>query len=873
MSLKSIAHSWISKIGEYYNGDIYDQKKIPFFWFLGKFLSRVGLSDEDTNLLKDLSKRGTIVYTLKNKSQLNCLILKNLTQRKGLRGPEYCHGINMILWQPLTAAAKTMLSCFLYNPYKTEYLKKLTKKNESSIIYVRGSAHIGSRYPKDPLLQLIDAQREMDGPVFLVPQLVSYGRRREKKKKNILELLFGEAENPGMIRRTVSFFRNSKKAFVISCTPINLKEFLKENANKSSNTVSYLLRREIIERIDREKRSIVGPLLKSREEIMGTVLRDSGLVDFMTQYAVEEGKDYQEVVREASKYLYEIAADYRDSYIGFLDRLLTWVWNNIYDGIIIDKEGLAKIREISKRMPFVVVPCHRSHIDYLLIHYIFYYNNIQLPFIAAGTNLLIWPLGHIFRRSGAFFLRRSFVGNMLYGTVFAKYIEVLIREGLPIEFFIEGGRSRTGKMVMPRYGLLSMVIQAYREGACKNLAIIPVYIGYDRVIEEKSYLQELGGKKKQKEKTSSLMKTGSILKKRYGRVYLNVGEPIEVEEYLANCGTPIEERTVSERQSLYRKMGYEIARRINDVSVVTPFALVASGLLGHYRRGISQDDLIAVLNEFTVYLAYKKIRLSSTFAQMERSILEVLTIFESSGYISKMGFDAEEEEESAEIIYSVEEEKRLNLEYYKNNILHYFMPIAFVSTSILSRDQNSMPLSRIFDDYRFFKTLFWNEFIFDDDVDDAEEIRKTLLFMRERGLISYYEKNGDITSLEIKGRGMLNLKYYSGLIQNYIESYWITIRGIMYLKNKSRPERDLIRKIHKTGIKMYKKGEISRSEALSQPNYKGALRYLQDSGIIAISNSSSDADRKKNEKHFSLTGQKNQMEQMRRTLFKFIALH
>ena len=121
------------------------------------------------------------------------------------------------------------------------------------------------------------------------------------------------------------------------------------------------------------------------------------------------------------------------------------------------------------------------------------------------------------------------------------------------------------------------------------------------------------------------MKTRSVLKRRYGHVYMNIGEPIEVEDYIAGCGTPIEERTTSERQSLYRKMGYEIARRINDVSVVTPFSLVASGLLSHYRRGISQDDLMTILDELTAYLSHKNVRFASTLAQTDRAVAEALS--------------------------------------------------------------------------------------------------------------------------------------------------------------------------------------------------------------------------------------------------------
>ncbi|MDD5475157.1 MAG: 1-acyl-sn-glycerol-3-phosphate acyltransferase, partial [Syntrophales bacterium] len=690
--------------------------------------------------------------------------------------------------------------------------------------------------------------------------------------RSFTELLFGPSDNPGPVRRFVLFLRNSRKAAVISCEPIDLSLLINENREASPEMISDLLRREIINRINAERRSILGPLLKSREEIVGQVLRDAELVQTMNEMALEEGVEPRDVVRKASRYLNEIAADYRDSYIAFLDRLLTWVWNNIYDGIIIDREGLAKIREISKKMPFVIVPCHRSHMDYLLIHYIFYYNNIQLPFIAAGNNLTIWPLGHIFRRSGAFFLRRTFAGNRLYAKVFEKYIKVLLQEGHPLEFFIEGGRSRTGKMVMPKYGLLSMVIQAYREKACDDIAIFPVYIGYDRIIEEKSYLKELGGNVKRQETTVDLVKSSRVLKKRYGRVYLNIGEPIQLKEYLSRAVPSIDDRTTEERQSLYRKMGYEIANRINNVSVVTPFALVASALIGHYRRGIAHDDLRTVIDELKDYLEFRKVPFSSTFSDIDYAISEALIFFESSGNISKMGVDDEEEEEEfAEIIYSVVEGRRMGLEYYKNNILHFFLPISFMASSIISCNEDNIPLSRVMDDYRFLKTLFWNEFIFDDESDDMEEIRDTLAYLSDRGMINHDETFDDTTRIIVTGKGRISLAPFAGLIQNYIESYWIVLRGSSYLKTRERSERDLMKRSHKLGIKMYKKGEITREEALSQPNYRGAFRYLQDAGVIIVSTGSTERERKKETKMLSLGEDRSQLEAIRQKLFQFVS--
>ncbi len=384
---------------------------------------------------------------------------------------------------------------------------------------------------------------------------------------------------------------------------------MRSGEGQSPEELVQQLRGELIARIAEEKESIVGPILKSREEIIGMVLRDRGLNALMEEMAAKGKKGKKDgfaaVQKAARKYLAEIAADYNDIYVEVWDKVLTWLWNNIYDGVVVDGEGIAKIRNVSKKMPFIIIPCHRSHIDYLLLSYIFYKHNIQMPFVAAGTNLSFFPMGYIFRKSGAFFLRRSFKGNELYGEVFAKYVKVLLKEGLPLEFFIEGGRSRTGKMVMPKYGLLSMIIQAYQEKACEDLAAIPVYIGYDRVIEEKAYLQELGGAPKEKEKATEMIKSSRLLRRRYGRVYMNVGEPIHLKAYLAAQEKPHEEMTIVERQALYRRIGYTIVRAINKVSVVTPFALTAAGLLCYDRRGISLGELREVLAVFHDYLSFR----------------------------------------------------------------------------------------------------------------------------------------------------------------------------------------------------------------------------------------------------------------------------
>jgi glycerol-3-phosphate O-acyltransferase len=871
---------------ECYGGSLYDSRRFSLSRFLEGVLSRVELADEGLEGLRPLYAKGVVVFAQKNASQLNALILRNVLTRKGLPLPVYCHALNMVLWQPFAAAFKCFFSRLFdlifrknsLHPYKTEYLKRLALAGESSLIYLRDSEFLGSRYVKDPLIQLLHAQKEMDRPIFIVPVVFSYGKRREKKDKTIEEILFGQVENPDPLRRIITFFRYSKKASVILAKPINLLEHLEQTMARSHESISYHLRRELIDRINEERRAISGPVLKSKEEIIVTVLRDAFLVKAMEEQAIKEKKDFKLVFNEAKKYLKEIAADYQDFYIDVWEKILSWLWNNIYDGVVLDKEGLARVRDVSKRMPYVVVPCHRSHIDYLLLSYVFEKSSIQLPFVAAGTNLMFWPAGAIFRQSGAFFVRRSFRGNALYGEVFAKYVKVLLKEGLPIEFFIEGGRSRTGKMVMPKYGMLSMILRAYQEGISSDLAIIPVYIGYDRVIEEKAYLEELGGASKTRETATDVIRSSGVLRKRYGRVYLNIGEMIFLKSYLESLEKPLDDMTLPERQSLYRKIGYEIVGEINKVSVVTPFSMIAAGLLCHYRRGLSHNDLMDIIQDLYDYLSYRKVKFASTFANRERAIADALTLFESSGLISKMGVEEEDEEEDVEeIVYSLDDGKRLNLEYYKNNILHFFMPLSFVATSILATSEDTISLYRIMEDYKFFKRLFKNEFIFDDKIDDAEEVNAVLNYMHDRGMISG-EERGSEAWIEVRGRGRLSLRPFAGLIHNYIESYWVVIRGCSYLKKRARAERDFNKKIQQLGTRMYRKGEVLRAEALSSSNYQSAMKFLRESDILFLAQDDERKDRKgKKERKerrevriLTLTGDKSKIESLRQRLFRFL---
>ncbi len=861
---------------KFYSGRIYAKQDFLRFQLAKIFLSRISIADEYVESIKELATRGVVVYALKQRSKLNSLIIYEMAGRKGMPQPVYGHGMNMSFWQPFPKMIKFFWFSFFRHLIskkrawagKLTYLKAIVREKNSIIIHLGESEFIENKTAESGIASLINVQKNADFPIFIVPVLISYGRRREKEDESIINILFGQTEHTGAIRRLITFIRYANKAFMIPSEPVNLAEYLNIcGENTPQETIIHDLRGELVDRIEKEKTAVVGPVLKSKDEIIGMVMNDENLRKFISDYARRHKKDKSKVIRQAQSHLYEIAADYSETMIQILLRLLTWLWNNIYDGLVVDNEGLAKLRNISKKMPFVVIPCHRSHIDYLIFSYVLYVNNIQLTFIAAGDNLTFFPMGYIFRKSGAFFMRRSFRDDELYSEVFTKYIAILLKEDFPLEFFIEGGRSRTGKMVMPKYGLLSMVIQALQDKYCENFAAIPVYLGYDRIIEEKSYLKELAGAPKKAENAAEIIKTSKILRKRFGRVYLNIGEPIIMKEYLAAQEKPIEKMTLDERQALYRKIGYEIVLKINEVSVVTPFALVAAVILSHYRRGISHDELMDNLNEFYEYLLMKKVKLAATFASREKAITDAINMLTQSNLITKFGAEEEEDEEFQEVVYSLDEDKRLYLEYYKNNVLHFFVPICFVATSMIKSNEDIIPLSRVLGDYKFLKRLLWNEFIFDEKTDDVEEVNGVMEYLYNRKMINVEERE-DGAWIEIKGRGRMKLRAFAGLIHNYLESYWVVVKSCSYLKKKPLDEKEWLKKIKILADRLYRKGEVMRKEALSQVNYANMMRFMQDAELISAI--SKEAKGSKKEKVYSLTENRAEMEVLRRRLFKFL---
>ncbi len=837
----------------------------------------VGFPTRINNALTDCAREGVPVYVMNTVSKVDYLYFNYALRRAGAPLAEFANGINISTFHPWrTALAAWWRGLRGYKPPPdADIVRGLLTRRRSVLLFLRRGfsfTPLGSRPPQRTYLSdVIAVQRRVEHAIFIVPQVLVWERRPGTDRHNILDAFFGDPDAPGGLRKAFSFVFNHRRAFVRLGEVINVRAFLEEQApGQEEALLAERLRERIQQHFAREQRVIYGGQTKTPQEITSEILSDSQVEGQLRELAVAEQREFEAVQQEARSSLLEIAADMKLWMIELFCLLLTLVWARIYEGIELDEDGLERVRASGRDAPVVVVPSHKSHIDYLIVSYLFYRNGLVPPHIAAGSNLTFWPMGPIFRLSGAFFLRRSFRGQAVYAACFRAYVRKLLRDGNWIEFFIEGTRSRTGKLLPPRYGLLRLIVEAVADGEVDDVAVAPVNFGYERMVEERAYRKELEGGEKRSEGVGDLLGATQVLIHKYGRMRVQFGEVLSLRAELERQGVAIgaAERDDRAMQRAVRVFGYRILNGINSASVLTPTALVAAVLLSKVNRGISRQDLLlrvgylldtaarrgAVLSgPLKTTLRMRRQRLNSAATQdqqrnresgglpdplgaqaerarvlggaMEPFIDGALQMFEAGKWVVRKSFTEDE-------VYVVKRAGRLHLDYYKNNIIHVFVPDALFAAALLSviGPANNCDVDDLKNATKFLSVVLKFEFVYDPGVSFDEQYQESLDLYLEMGWLK--AEDGNILRLRDKVTPAVHL--YAKLVQNFIESYMLMGRALTVLGKGPMSDRAFVDHCQKQAAHMFELGDVQCYESCSKVNLSNALkifieqRYIQE---------------------------------------------
>ncbi len=519
----------------------------------------------------------------------------------------------------------------------------------------------------------------------IIPVSVFWGQS-PNRETSAWKLLFADSwAVTGRLRKLLSILVLGRKTRVQFSAPIQLNELVA--LNKGHERTLRMVHRMLRVHFRNQKTAVIGPDLSHRRNLVKGLVHGPQVREAIREEAARENIAVDKAEARALRYANEIASDYAYTAVRFLEVVLSWFWNKIYDGIRVSH--IEPLQDAVRGYEVIYVPCHRSHIDYLLLSYLLFRNGLTPPHIAAGINLNMPVIGGLLRRGGAFFMRRSFKGNPLYTAVFNEYLHTLFSRGFPVEYFVEGGRSRTGRMLRPKTGMLALTLRSYLRSSRLPILFVPVYVGYERVLEGRTYLGELRGAAKKKESIFDIFKVIGALRQRFGQVWVNFGEPLKLNEFLdqEQPGWRQQNHAPEFRpdwlNATTNRLAERIAQRLNEAAAVNPVNLVALAMLSTSRQALDRRSLARILNLYQRLLRAVPYSPHTTLPEGDGAAL--------IDYVKSLDLIAEQKDALGDILY-LDEQNAVLMTYYRNNVMHIFALPAllasfFQSSSRISRAQ------------------------------------------------------------------------------------------------------------------------------------------------------------------------------------------
>ncbi len=615
----------------------------------------------------------------------------------------------------------------------------------------------------------------------------------------------------GPIRTTPKYSLNAIDIACLLCGPILQRFLLLFSFGKplsleidSSRLSSRQLQRQLKLDFYRNIRVVRGTPFQSREVQSQIVLSGD---DFHREInsIVERSKiPLSLALKQARKEFFRIAAS---------PRTLAYVPAAIISHILIKRlfaglsvKGLEQFSEATRRDPVVLVPLHRSHLDYVLMGYVLYKASINPPLVAAGINLSFWPAGRIIRSLGGYFVKRDARNDRIHGLVLRRYVTYLLKRGHLQEFFIEGGRSRSGAMRFPKLGLLKIFFQALSKGARRDVLFVPVSITYENVIEDTVYAEENSGQAKVKENLSSLVRARKFLKNKYGEVSIRFGEAISLSDYLAkaNSGSATSKKSVLD-------FGLLLTKRIQDGTSISLTSLLYTTLMSAPHYGLTESRYRALLSNFLQNALISE-QVSTGQSELTPQLKHFLEYPEQSLHHFTDRLLIKHKSYIDQEFYFIPGKFRFTADFYRNSILHLFLPSTLLAISELAYESTAdESVEKVFE-------IFRHSFFFSDWQSLQSAVERTRSGLRERGLLN---DNSFIRRVP----GLFTPELLLAAIQSLL---W-TLEHIEQLITRSHPitENELL-KIMQTNAETGKyAGALTATEAASRTHLENSLTTLK----------------------------------------------
>ena len=724
-----------------------------FSSFARRFFKHFSLDENVIERLKALEARGSVVYVMRYSSRLDYFLFNALFLRHGLRLSNFANSTHFYYYRPLRQFIPVLFTLRRGRPREVEHtedrdvVRREVHAGRSLFLFLRTQRlksflrrrKSGKRADElDLISEVVRSVRDEDsrGEVFVVP-LAIFWRKGPRSQNRFLNVDYGSLTRPSDFAKVARFLSTYRSLSVKVGNEIDVGLFACATPDDEPERIARKIRRAILIYLYREEKGVEGPTLKPRWRVLREVLADPGVRSAMAVRASADRGSPEKAEREVEKIFREISANMGSTWLAIGAWIVGGLFKRLFASIEIHR--LAEIAEDAKRHPIVLVPSHRSYFDFLILSWLFYQNYLVPPHIAARDNMAFGPFGFLFRRVGAFYLRKSF-DDPLYKEVFRAYIAYLVREGFTQEFFIEGGRSRTGKTLAPRLGMLSWDVDAFLESKRRDLFFVPIAISYERLVEESGMIEELDGAEKSKESVLGLLRARKYLQRKFGSVHVSFGEPISLAGALGNQRERFEalqrgqidspelrEVLENRKREFVSDLGHSLVERIGWATVANATSVAAVVLMGGAHTGLLRERLVAGMQDVAALLKLQGVRLTPAF---DRDLGELR---EAIGFLERSDLIHSRLDHRGEIVY-FEENRRRALDMYRNSIAHFLViPSILARATLVGLDQ-----SEVRGEIEVWIDVFYREYY----------ASRELYFTRGEALLEHFESEGWVESVD-----------------------------------------------------------------------------------------------------------------------------
>jgi glycerol-3-phosphate O-acyltransferase len=667
--------------------------------------------------------------------------------------------------------------------------------------------------------------------VVWLPGLV--GGKRTARPSDLLKL--GDPRDPGRLRQLWVLARHRDRCRVVAAEPAPVDELRRRwrdaGGSDSGNTASLaeFVARQAALALERAERKLRGARYKVPRLVEDEILDRPAFRGGLQKLARETRLSPARAARRASRYLREIAAAHSPFVIDLVSNLIRRLYTLGYGEVLqYDREQLAGITRLAQRHPIVFLPSHKSNLDHLVLQYMLYEHGLPPNHTAGGINMNFFPVGPLVRRSGVFFIRRSFRDNSIYKHVLRSYIDYLIEKRFNLEWYIEGGRSRSGKLLPPRFGMLAYVVDAFRRGKSDDVYLIPVSIAYDQIQDVGSYSAEARGGAKQAESFGWFLGVIRSLRRRYGNIYIRFGGPISLKAQLSlpDPDAPPE----SERQSLeLQKLAFEVSVRINQATPITPTSLVTLAMLGTGDRALSVSEVRLSLRNLIDLVQARKYPTTVGLDPLRHddAVRGTLQALVENGVLSCYA-------EGPEAVYGIGADQHLTAAYYRNTIIHFFVGAAICELSLLHLAGSgtiSEPSEAFWDEAMRLRDLFKFEFFFPEK--DAFRLEMADELRRQEPTWEQQLGSGPETIQRL----VRKLRPYTAhrTVRPFLETYLVVGEGLVRLApgagfDEARFNSDCM----KLGRQLLLQRRIQSAASISKVLFQTGVRVAEHRGLLEL---------------------------------------